>query len=179
MAAVLIAASALAAPASAPAFADDGSADASAQGRTLRVAFPEVEGISEIGDDGVRSGIFYDWLTEISKYTGWRYEFVDGDAEDLMERTKAGDIDLIGGMYYREQIADQYEYSAFAIGSNHALLISLEENDDVVTFDPRTLNGKTIGTYRNAAEKIRRLEHYLEFNGIECTVLQLDYDAYA
>lgn len=179
MAAVLIAASALAAPASAPAFADDGSADASVQGRTLRVAFPEVEGISEIGDDGVRSGIFYDWLTEISKYTGWRYEFVDGDAEDLMERTKAGDIDLIGGMYYREQIADQYEYSAFAIGSNHALLISLEENDDVVTFDPRTLNGKTIGTYRNAAEKIRRLEHYLEFNGIECTVLQLDYDAYA
>ena len=179
MAVVLIAASALAASASAPAFADDGSTAAPVQGRTLRVAFPQVEGISEIGDDGVRSGIFYDWLTEISKYTGWRYEFVDGDAEDLMKMTVAGEVDLIGGMYYREQIAYQYEYSTFAMGSNHALLISLAENDDVVTFDPRTLNGKTIGTYKNATEKIRRLENYLEFNGIECTVLQLGYDAYA
>lgn len=174
----LIAMSALATPAAA--FADDGDAiGTSGQDRVLRVAFPEVEGISEISDDGVRSGIFYDWLTEIAKYTGWRYEFVDGDAEELMRKTVAGEVDLIGGMYYREQIAYQYEYSTFAMGSNHALLISLADNDDVVTFDPSTLDGKVIGTYENATEKIRRLENYLDFNGVDCTVLRLDYDAYA
>lgn len=180
MAAVLLAASLLAALPPAPAFADGAaSADAPADERVVRVAFPESEGISEVDEHGVRSGIFYDWLVELSKYTGWRYEFVDGDIADLMGAVAAGDIDLIGGMYYREEVADQYRYSTFAMGANNALLISLEDNESVASFDTRTLDGKTIGAYENATEKIRRLENYLAFNGIECTVLRLDYDAYS
>ena len=117
-----------------PAAADvGGSRDASEDVRVVRVAFPEVEGISETDADGVRSGILYDWLAEVSKYTGWTYEFVDGDVQSLMKRTSAGEIDLMGGMYYREQLVDSFQYSNFAIGANHALLISLEENDDVVS----------------------------------------------
>ena len=85
-----------------PAAADvGGSRDASEDVRVVRVAFPEVEGISETDADGVRSGILYDWLAEVSKYTGWTYEFVDGDVQSLMKRTSAGEIDLMGGMYYR------------------------------------------------------------------------------
>jgi len=138
-----------------PAAADvGGSRDASEDVRVVRVAFPEVEGISVTDADGVRSGILYDWLAEVSKYTGWTYEFVDGDVQSLMKRTSAGEIDLMGGMYYREQLVDSFQYSNFAIGANHALLISLEENDDVVVFDSRTLNGKTIGVVENATEKI-------------------------
>lgn len=163
-----------------PAAADvGGSRDASEDVRVVRVAFPEVEGISETDADGVRSGILYDWLAEVSKYTGWTYEFVDGDVQGLMKRTSAGEIDLMGGMCYREQLVDSFQYSNFAIGANHALLISLEENDDVVVFDSRTLNGKTIGVFENATEKIRRLENYLDFNDIHCIVLPLDYDAYS
>lgn len=163
-----------------PAAADvGGSRDASEDVRVVRVAFPEVEGISVTDADGVRSGILYDWLAEVSKYTGWTYEFVDGDVQSLMKRTSAGEIDLMGGMYYREQLVDSFQYSNFAIGANHALLISLEENDDVVVFDSRTLNGKTIGVFENATEKIRRLENYLDFNDIHCIVLPLDYDAYS
>lgn len=146
--------------------------------RAIKVAFPKVAGISETDENGVRSGIFYDWLVEIAKYTGWEYEFVDGEADELMDRVVAGELDLIGGMYYREQIASSYEYAAYPIGSNHALLISSEDADDIVTFDPKTLNGKTIGAFENAAEKIRRLENYLEFNGIDCTVKSLEYDDY-
>lgn len=45
-----------------PAAADvGGSRDASEDVRVVRVAFPEVEGISETDADGVRSGILYDW----------------------------------------------------------------------------------------------------------------------
>ena len=78
-----------------PAAADvGGSRDASEDVRVVRVAFPEVEGISVTDADGVRSGILYDWLAEVSKYTGWTYEFVDGDVQSLMKRTSAGEIDL-------------------------------------------------------------------------------------
>ncbi len=52
------------------------------------------------------------------------------------------------------------------------------DDDSVAGFDLRTLNGKTIGTYANATEKIRRLENFLEFNGLDCTVLRLDLASY-
>ena len=158
---------------------DADTASAASHDRVLRVAFSEVEGISETDGSGVRSGIFYDWLTEISKYTGWRYEFVDGDIDDLVGKMDEGSIDLVGGMYYREQMADKYDYSRYAIGSNHVLLISRKDNDGIVGFDPQTLDGKTIGVFENAVEKIRRLELYLETNGLNCNVLPLDYASYS
>ena len=163
-----------------PAAADvGGSRDASEDVRVVRVAFPEVEGISETDADGVRSGILYDWLAEVSKYTGWTYEFVDGDVQSLMKRTSAGEIDLMGGMYYREQLVDSFQYSTSPSVRTTPCSSALEENDDVVIFDSRTLNGKTIGVFENATEKIRRLENYLDFNDIHCIVLPLDYDAYS
>lgn len=156
----------------------EGSSSEASDDRLVRVAFAEVEGISETDGDGVRSGIFYDWLTEIAKYTGWRYEFVDGAIDDLLEQMGEGDIDLVGGMYYREQIADGYDFSRYAIGSNHVLLIGREGDDGIVGFDPHTLDGKTIGAFENASEKIRRLELYLETNGLDCNVLPLDHASY-
>ena len=69
-------------------------------GRVLKVAFPQAKGVSETDRNGIHTGIFYDWLVEISKYTGWSYEFVSGDVEDLLPGVLAGEYDLVGGMFY-------------------------------------------------------------------------------
>ena len=37
----------------------------------IRVAFAQSPGLSETHEDGTHSGVFYDWLVEIAKYTGW------------------------------------------------------------------------------------------------------------
>ena len=47
--------------------------------RVLKVAFPQVTGISETAGDGTRHGVVVDYLTEISKYTNWKYEYIDVD----------------------------------------------------------------------------------------------------
>lgn len=39
--------------------------------RVLRVAFPQVQGISETAGDGTRYGLVVDYLNEIAKYTNW------------------------------------------------------------------------------------------------------------
>ena len=158
--------------ASGAAAGDDG------QGRLVRVAFPQAEGLSMVDENGRRSGVLYDWLVEIAKYTGWRYEFVEGSVDELVKQTMAGGIDLMGGMFYREQLDESLDYSTFGMGSNRSLVIGPSDDDSVAGFDLRTLNGKTIGTYANATEKIRRLENFLEFNGLDCTVLRLDLASY-
>lgn len=148
-------------------------------GRVVRVAYPEAQGLSMIDDTGTRSGVFYDWLVEIAKYTGWNYEFVDGSVDDLLSATASGETDLIGNMYYREQLEGDLDYSRYSTGSNRTLLLCSKDDDSIESFDLRTLNGKTIGVYKNAADKIRRLQNFLDFNGLTCEVLPLDRDAYA
>lgn len=170
-----------------PAFADESPTSTSTSSeptestgstRVLKVAFPETPGISMVDADGVRSGIFYDWLVEIAKYTGWSYEFIDGDAAELMDELPDASYDLMGGMYYREQMDEVCDYTQLPMGSNRALLICSEDNDNIVSYDLRSLNGKTIGVFKNATEKIRRLENFLAFSNLTCTVVPLDSQAY-
>ena len=52
--------------------------------RVLKVAFPEVDGFTETDTDGVRHGIVVDYLNEIAKYTGWKYEYINVTGEEMI-----------------------------------------------------------------------------------------------
>ena len=41
------------------------------EGRLIRVAFPEIPGISEVDRYGRHTGLLMDYLNEIAKYTNW------------------------------------------------------------------------------------------------------------
>ena len=63
---------------------------AESQPRVLRVAFCEIEGITEKDPDGTRHGLVVDYLNEIAKYTGWEYEYIDTTAETMLEEFAYG-----------------------------------------------------------------------------------------
>lgn len=134
----------------------------------VRVAFPQTKGLSETDSDGTRKGVFYDWLIEISKYTQWEYEFVEGDTESLIDMLNKGDIDLMGGMYYMPELEEIYSYPNYSIGYSNSLLLKRAEDDSIQKFDLSTLNGKTIGAYSKAVSTRARLEYFLTYNSLEC-----------
>ncbi len=142
--------------------------------RVLRVAFPESPGISEVYEDGTYGGCVYDWLHEIAKYTGWRYEFCTGDIDDLLTGMANGEYDLMGGMYNVEGIRENYNYPKYAMGSNYSLLIYNRDDERIKGFDLTTLSGMTIGVFSRAASKIDRLKKFLSFNHIECELVYYD-----
>ncbi|MEG0759426.1 MAG: transporter substrate-binding domain-containing protein, partial [Raoultibacter sp.] len=139
-------------------------------GRTLKVAFPFAKGVSETDENGVHSGTFYDWLIEISKYTGWNYEFVTSDVESGLSAIASGSCDLMGSMFYREQYLDSVIYPDYTMGANYSVLLHKPDSFDIKSFDLNTLNGKTIGVNARATEKIARLKNFLEFNNLSCTI---------
>ena len=65
-------------------------------GLVLRVAFPEVDGFTEIDREGNRHGVVVDYLNEIAKNTGWKYEYIPTDSESMTDRFLAGEFDLMG-----------------------------------------------------------------------------------
>lgn len=145
-------------------------------GPTLRVAFARVAGLSEVDERGNRTGILVDYLNEISKYTNWNYEYVDVAADDIVSDFLEGKFDLMGGTNYNEDWADTYfAYPKYSMGNNRATLFYLNDDNDIKGYDISSINGKTIGVYANATEKIRRLRIYLDSNNLNCNVREYSY----
>ena len=84
--------------------------------QVLTVAFPETKGLQEVNEDGTYGGLVYDWLMEIAKYTGWKYEFVTGDVETMLSGMMEGKYDLMGGMFYQKEYESFFEYPKYAVG---------------------------------------------------------------
>lgn len=146
----------------------------------LKVAFPETAGINEVYEDGSYGGCVYDWLREIAKYTGWEYEIITGDADELLNGMMAGEYDLMGGMYFIEEYEKYFDYPKYVMGSNYNLLICHQDNPDIRGYDQTTINGKKIGVYSNAANRIERLKKYLSFNSFDCELVYYDdYEEYS
>lgn len=143
--------------------------------RVLKVAFPYAPGINEVYDDGTYGGCVYDWLIEIAKYTGWQYEFMtEENATDQLKKMAGCEYDLMGGMFYREEFAELYNYPKYIMGSNYSLLIYRQDETDIKGYDYTTLNNKRIGVFKNAVQKIDRLEKFLAFNNISCEIVYYD-----
>ena len=140
----------------------------------LKVAFPEAPGINEVYGDGTYGGCVYGWLNEISKYTGWKYEFVTGNASELLDGMIAGEYDLMGGMFYYGGYEEYFNYPQYIMGSNYSLLIYRWDNPDIKGYDYTTLGGKRIGVLKKAASKIVRLQKFLDFNNIQCELVYFD-----
>ncbi|WP_455620175.1 ATP-binding protein [Eisenbergiella sp.] len=140
--------------------------------RVLKVAFPYTPGINEVYEDGTYGGCVYDWLIEIAKYTGWQYEFMtEGNATEQLNKMANCEYDLMGGMFYREEFRELYNYPDYIMGSNYSLLIYRQEETDIKGYDYNTLNGKRIGVLKRAVQKIERLQEFLTFNNLSCSLV--------
>ncbi|GKI17000.1 hypothetical protein CE91St44_34850 [Oscillospiraceae bacterium] len=144
--------------------------------RVMQVPLAPTPGFSEVQPDGTRTGLILDYLTEIAKYTGWEYEFVDVPAEEMVSRFLAGEFDLLGGTFYAEGFEQYFAYPNYSTGSSYATLLARTDDDRIHGYDLRELDGLTIGVYKNAGEKIRRLEEFLRMNGLNCPLHVYSYE---
>lgn len=144
--------------------------------RVLKVAFPEVDGFTETDTDGTRHGIVVDYLNEIAKYTGWKYEYINVTGEEMIDNFMAGEYDLMGGTYYLEGMEEYFSYPDYNAGYGKSLILARRNDSSIRTYDWKSMNGKTIGVYENARENIRRLKQFIESNAIDCTIKYYNKD---
>lgn len=138
--------------------------------KVLRVAFTPVTGISEVDEYGNRTGLLVDYLNEIAKYTGWEYEYIDVDTELMTDEFLQGKFDLMGGTYYSPDLEQYFNYPDYSMGSSRTTLLCRKDDRSMKGYELSSLNGKTIGVYEKADEKIRRLKEFLSINGLDCTL---------
>lgn len=138
--------------------------------QVLRVAFPQVKGITWTDKDGHRRGLVVDYLNEIAKYTGWEYEYVDTDGRTMLRDFRDGRYELMGGNYYLPGLEKYFAYPHYNIGYSRSLLLARKNDRSIHSYDLESINGKTIGVYERAKENIRRLKEMLSINGLTCNL---------
>lgn len=86
------------------------SVDVSAQSaETVKVGYYFSNNFQEGMDDrSPKSGYSYEYLQKLASYTGWKYEYVYGEWDELFEKLKDGEIDLMA--VYSDDRVDQVGY---------------------------------------------------------------------
>ncbi len=136
----------------------------------VRVGYYENEVFQEGAEEGVpKSGYAYEYYRKLSEYTGWEYEYVYGDFNDLYQMLLDGEIDLLAGLAFKEDRASLIGYPDAEMGNESYYLVKYDEDTDI-TADPDTLNGKKIGVLDSAMVDV--LNQYLEDNNVNAEVVK-------
>ena len=148
--------------------------------QAIRVAYPVQWGLTQYDEKGGFSGYSYEFLQEISQYTGWEYEFIvintgdiNQDLTTACELVARGDADLIGGMVYSDQLAQRYEYPVNSYGSSYTVLSALEENAEINEVSYRHYPNLRVALYRGSVMRRQELETFadtqsLSLEYVEC-----------
>lgn len=96
-------------------------------------------------EKGTRKGYGYELLQTLSGYTGWQFEYVTCDWSDCFEKLKNGEIDIMGGISYTEDRAEEMLFSDEPMGEEKYYLYVDLSRADISASNFKTLNGKKVG----------------------------------
>ena len=109
-------------------------------------------------EKGARKGYGYELLQTLSGYTGWQFEYVTCDWSDCFEKLKNGEIDIMGGISYTEDRAEEMLFSDEPMGEEKYYLYADLSRADISASDFKTLNGKKIGVLMETEPEVMLTE---------------------
>ena len=109
-------------------------------------------------EKGARKGYGYELLETLSGYTGWQFEYVTCDWSDCFEKLENGEIDIMGGISYTEDRAEEMLFSDEPMGEEKYYLYADLSREDITASDFKTLNGKKIGVLMGAESEVMLTE---------------------
>ena len=107
---------------------------------------------NNIDGSGRRTGYSYEYQQKIAAYTGWNYEYVEGNWGQLVQKLINGEIDMLGGVSYTEARANVVLFSSYPMGTEEYYLFI--DGDKVAEYneDFSYFNGKKIGVNKQSVQ---------------------------
>lgn len=138
------------------------SVDVSAQSvETVKVGYYFSNNFQEGMDDkSPKSGYSYEYLQKLASYTGWKYEYVYGEWDELFEKLKDGEIDLMAGVAYSEDREDQIGYPDTEMLNETFYIYKDTDDTSMQCGDTASYSGKKIGTLKDNQRMTAALEQW-------------------
>lgn len=124
-------------------------------------------------DSEIKSGYAYEYIQKIASYTGWNYEYIYGEHNELYEQLLSGDIDLLAGVTYSQKQQNLFLLPNKNMGVESYYIYKLNKNHHISASDPESLNGLNLGILNNDAIS-EALMLWLNENSINCEITMYD-----
>ena len=111
-----------------------------------------------VNEKGARKGYGYELLQTLSGYTGWQFEYVTCDWSDCFEKLENGEIDIMGGISYTKDRAEEMLFSDEPMGEEKYYLYADLSRADISASDYKTLNGKKVGVLMGTEPEVMLTE---------------------
>lgn len=111
-------------------------------------------------DRSPKSGYSYEYLQKLASYTGWKYEYVYGEWDELFERLKDGEIDLMAGVAYSEDRVDQIGYPDSEMLNETFYIYKDTDDSSMQCGNIASYSGKKIGTLKGDQRMTAALEQW-------------------
>ena len=125
-------------------FALPAKADDAASTRPIRIGYMDYGAFIEEEDDGNFSGFGVEFLEEISRYTGWTYEYVYDTWPNLLERVKNKEIDFLGTPQKTPEREEIYDFADISSGFEQTIIYTRADNDEICYNDFEAMDGKRV-----------------------------------
>lgn len=148
----------------------------------IRVGYPEQEGLTDIGENGEYTGYTPDYLREAAQFTDWKYEFVrvEGDVDTqlmtLMDMLAKGEIDVMGGMSFSDDLAGQYDFVSSSYGIASRVLCALAENGELTSGNYFTQPNLRIAVIDGAKQGNAKLSQFCAMSGFTPELISFQTD---
>ena len=119
-------------------------------GQKVKVGYYSKENFQEGTSDGTaKSGYGYEYIQEVASYTGWDYEYVYGEWDDLYQKLEDGEIDLMAGVSYSSDRAAQISYPDYDMLKETFYIYKDSSDTSMKSGEYDSFSGKKIGTVNN------------------------------
>ena len=114
--------------------------------------------------NGSRSGYGYEYEQAVSAYTGWDYDYVTGNWEELLKMLQNGEIDLMSSLSYTDERAKTMLFSDLPMGEEKYYLYADLANSDISASDISSLNGQSIAMMENSVQATQFYDWEKKYN---------------
>ena len=84
---------------------------------------------------GRRTGYAYEYQRKIAAYTGWKYQYVEGNWSELLQMLEDGRIDMLSDVSYTEERAEYMYFTDMPMGSELYYLYIAPDSDGITAGD--------------------------------------------
>lgn len=142
------------------------------ENKIVRVGYYEDKGNFQTGysDEERKSGYAYEFYQEISKCTGWTYEYEYGSFAEIYEKLLNGEVDIMAGISKLKGRMSDMLFPDSAMGGGAYYIFVPSDNTKISADDLTTLNGMRIGVRSNSYMQ-EMLKEFLEKNNLDCEIV--------
>lgn len=115
-----------------------------------------------------KAGYSYEFLQRIAGYTGWKYEYTEGDYCEILEKVKKGEVDIMVDVIQTPELEAEVLFPEQTLGVKGYTLATPETNVAICVAED--IQGKTIALIGGSYGEVC-VREYLKKKGFQCNIL--------